>query len=158
TPTDLTAAAGGDAVKHPPAKPSPLDGYQTTFNDQQHVNYIGTDGHVHELVYTDHWGHTDLTAAAGGDAVKHPPAKGSPLDGYQTSFNNQQHVNYIGTDGHVHELVYKDNWGHTDLTQAAGAPNAAPGSALDGYEFNNQQHVNYIGTDGHVHEFVYKDN
>ena len=42
----------------------PLDGYQTSFNNQQHVNYIGTDGHVHELVYTDHWSHTDLDVAA----------------------------------------------------------------------------------------------
>ncbi|HXW70369.1 MAG TPA: hypothetical protein VEK34_02835, partial [Methylocella sp.] len=81
-----------------PAPGSALDGYQTSFNNQQHVNYIGTDGHVHELVYTSHWGHTDLTAAAGAPAA----AAGSALDGYQTSFNNQQHVNYIGTDGHVH--------------------------------------------------------
>lgn len=90
---------------------TPIDGYATTFNDQQHVNFIGSDGHVHELVYSDHWGHTDLTQAA-----KAPnPAPGSPLDGYQTTFNNQQHVNYIGTDGHVHELVYTDHWRHTDL-------------------------------------------
>jgi hypothetical protein len=136
-----------------PLLDSALDGYQTTFNNQQHVNFIGTDGHVHELVYGDHWGHTDLTQAAGAPNA----APGSALDGYQTSFNNQQHVNYIGTDGHVHELVYSDHWGHTDLTKAAGAPNAAPGSPLDGYQttFNNQQHVNFIGTDGHVHELVY---
>ncbi len=149
--TDLTHAAGA-----PTAAPgSALDGYETSYNNQQHVNYIGTDGHVHELVYKDSWGHTDLTQAAGAPAV----APGSALDGYETSYNNQQHVNYIGTDGHVHELVYKDSWGHTDLTQAAGAPAAAPGSSLDGYQtsFDNQQHVNYIGTDGHVHELVFKD-
>ncbi|HXW72059.1 MAG TPA: hypothetical protein VEK34_11545, partial [Methylocella sp.] len=147
--TDLTAAAGAPAA----AAGSALDGYQTSFNNQQHVNYIGTDGHVHELVYTNHWGHTDLTAAAGAPDA----AAGSALDGYETTFNNQQHVNYIGTDGHVHELVYTNHWGHTDLTAAAGAPAAAAGSKLDGYEttFNNQQHVNYIGTDGHVHELVY---
>src|SRR5271170_3749461 len=121
---------------------SALDGYQTSFNNQQHVNYIGTDSHVHELVYQDHWAHTDLTQAAGAPNA----APGSPLDGYQTSFNNQQHVNYIGTDGHLHELVSTNHWAHTDLTQAAGAPNVAPGSPLDGYQtsFNNQQHVNYI--------------
>jgi hypothetical protein len=149
---DLAQAVGGAPAVAPR---SALDGYQTTFNNQQHVNYIGTDGHVHELVYTDHWSHNDLTQVAGAPNV----APGSALDGYQTSFNNQQHVNYIGTDGHVHELVYTDHWSHNDLTQAAGAPNVAPGSALDGYQtsFNNQQHVNYIGTDGHVHELVYTD-
>ena len=78
-----------------PAQGSTLDGYQTTFNDQQHVNYVGTDGHVHELVYKDSWSHNDLTAAAGAPAGA--AAAGSPLDGYETSFNNQQHVNYIGT-------------------------------------------------------------
>ncbi|HLI85058.1 MAG TPA: hypothetical protein VKV17_14140 [Bryobacteraceae bacterium] len=151
--TDLTAAAGAPNA----AAGSALDGYQTDFNKQQHVNFIGTDGHVHELVYTDHWSHTDLTVAAG--AQNYPPAKGSRLDGYETSFNSQQHVNYIGTDGHVHELVYTNHWSHTDLSAAAGAPNAAAGSALDGYQttFNNQQHVNFIGTDGHVHELVYTD-
>ena len=151
THTDLTQAAGA-----PNAAPGTrIDGYETSFNNQQHVNYIGTDGHVHELVYTTKWTHTDLTQAAGAPNA----AAGSRIDGYETSFNDQQHVNYVGTDGHVHELVYKDSWTHTDLTQAAGAPNAVAGTALDGYEtsFNNQQHVNYIGIDGDVHELVYKD-
>jgi hypothetical protein len=30
----------------------------------------------------------------------------SVLEGYQTS-NNNEHVNYIGTDNNVYELVYK---------------------------------------------------
>jgi hypothetical protein len=148
---DLTAAAGA-----PNAAPgSPLNGYETSFNNQQHVNFIGADNHVHELVYTDHWAHADLTAATGAPNA----APGSPLDGYETSFNNQQHVNFIGTDNHVQELVYTDHWARADLTQASGAPNAAPGSPLDGYEtsFNNQQHVNFIGADNHVHELVYTD-
>lgn len=152
---DLTIAAG--AQDFPAAPGTALDGYQTTFNNQQHINYISADGHVHELVYTDHWSHNDLTIAAG--AQNYPAAVGSALDGYQTSFNNQQHVNYVGVDGHVHELVYTNHWAHNDLTNAAGAQKfpPAPATALDGYEtgFNNQQHVNYIGIDGHVHELVY---
>lgn len=134
---------------------SPLDGYETTFNNQQHVNYIGEDGHVHEFVYTDHWAHNDLTADAGAPAVM----AGSGLDGYQTSFNSQQHVNFIGPECHVYELVYTDHWAHNDLTQITNAPVTAQESALDGYQttFNNQQHVNYLGTDGHIHELVYTD-
>jgi hypothetical protein len=77
------------------------------------VNFLSADGHIHELVYTDHWAHNDLTQAAGA-----PIAIGrSPLDGYQTTFNNQQHVNYVGADGHVHELVYTNHWAHNDLTE-----------------------------------------
>lgn len=146
---DLTALAGAPAA----APGTVVDGYPTTFNNQQHVNYVGADNHVHELVYTNAWHHNDLTALAGAPNA----AAGSALDGYQTTFNNQQHVNYIGTDNHIHELVYTNAWHHNDLTALAGAPAAAPGSAVDGYQttFNNQQHVNYIGTDNHVHELVY---
>ena len=130
-----------------------MDGYQTSFNNQQHVNFIGTDNHVHELYYDNAWHHNDLTALAGAP----PTAPGSTLDGYETSFNNQQHVNFIGTEDHVHELYYDNGWHHNDLTALAGAPPAARPSALDGYQtsFNNQQHVNFIGTDNHVHELYY---
>jgi hypothetical protein len=44
--------------------------------------------------------HNDLTQPAHAPSA----ARGSALDGYQTTFNNQQHVNYIGTDNHIHEL------------------------------------------------------
>ena len=79
---------------------SKITGYQTTFNNQQHVIFVGSDNHIHELVYKDHWYDTDLTQSAGAPNA----APGSALDGYETSFNSQQHVNHIGTDGHVHEL------------------------------------------------------
>jgi hypothetical protein len=148
---DLTALAVAPAV----GPGSTLDGYQTSFNNQQHVNFIGADNHVHELYFDNTWHHNDLTSLAGAPAV----ASGSALDGYETSFNNQQHVNFIGVDNHVHELYFDNTWHHNDLTSLAGAPAVAPGSALDGYEtsFNNQQHVNFIGADNHVHE-LYFDN
>jgi prepilin-type processing-associated H-X9-DG protein len=147
---DIVAATGA-----PPATAATaVDGYQTLFNSQQHINYLTADGHVHELVYKDNWQSGDLTAAAGAP----PAAPGSALDGYETAWNSQQHVNYLTADGHVHELVYKDNWQSGDLTAAAGAPPAAEGSHLDAYAttFNNQQHINYLTADGHVHELVYK--
>jgi hypothetical protein len=78
------------------------------------VNFIGADNHVHELVYTNRWSHNDLTAGAGAPNV----ATVSKLDGYQTSFNNQQHVNFIGADNHVYELVYTNRWSCNDLTMA----------------------------------------
>jgi hypothetical protein len=44
--------------------------------------------------------------------------------------NNQQHVNYIGNDGKVHELWYSDGggWQHNILNDLAGAddPNFLP--------------------------------
>ena len=149
---DLTAGAGA-----PPAAPgSALAGYETSANGQQHVNYLDAEGHVHELVYKEpSWQAGDLTAGTGAP----PAAPGSRLDGYVTSFNGQMHINYLDAEGHVHELVYKEpSWQAGDLTAGAGAPPAAPGSALAGYEtsFNNQQHINYLDTDGHVHELWYQ--
>jgi len=168
TNPNLSVSADATQVDWLPRSDSPLDGYATGWNNQQHVNYIGNDSRVHELVYIDHsgWKHTDLCA---GFATTQPdwlPRPDSPLDGYATEWNNQQHVNYIGKDNRVHELVYTDNigWKPTDLSAAGNATQAdwlpRPGSPVDGYAtaWNNQQHVNYIGNDGHVHELVYEDN
>lgn len=149
---DLTIAAGSGVIA--PISLTPLDGYATEFNRQQHINYIGVDGHIHELFYINSWSHTDLTLAAGAPL----PRPGSKLDGYPTEFNRQQHVNYCGNDGHVHELVYDGSWKHNDISALSGSPAGVMiGGFLDGYAtgFNQQQHVNYIGTDGHIHELFY---
>jgi Pro-kumamolisin, activation domain len=155
---DLTDLANAPAA----VSGSALDSYSTEFNEQQHVNYLASDGdrqmHVHELWFSNEggWQHNDLTAAANAPAA----APGSPLDGYATEFNQQQHVNYIGTDGNVHELWYSNEggWQHSPLGALTHAP-AAAGSLLDGYAtgFNEQQHVNYFDGSGHVHELWYSN-
>jgi hypothetical protein len=81
------------------------------------VNFIGNDNHVHELCYDSSWHHNDLTQLSGAPAA--PLA--SYLDGYATEYDSQQHVNFVGADGHVHERA----WHHNDLTQLTGAPTAA---------------------------------
>jgi hypothetical protein len=134
-----------------------LDGYATDWNEQQHVNYIGTDGHVHELFYDgSHWHHNDLSGLAGSSVSV---ADNNVLDGYATNWNEQQHVNYIGTDGHVHELFYDgSHWHDNDLTNLARSSTSAVNySTLDGYptDWNEQQHVNYLASDGGVHELYY---
>jgi Ricin-type beta-trefoil lectin domain-like len=137
----------------PPAAGSALDGYWGS-DSSQHVNFIGTDGHVHELYIHPgaSWVNNDLTVMS-GDGVA--PAAGSALDGYWGS-DSSQHVNFIGTDGHVHELYIHPgaSWVNNDLTVMSGngvAP--AVGSALDGYwGSDSSQHVNFVGTDGHLHE------
>jgi len=135
-----------------PAKGSAFDAYWGSDNSQ-HINFIGTDGHVHELYIHPgaSWANNDLTQMAG--AV--PPAPGTALDGYWGS-DSSQHVNFIGTDGQVHELYIHPgaNWVDNPLTQMAGAVAPAPGTALDGYwGSDSSQHLNFIGKDdGHVHE------
>lgn len=141
---------------------SPLASYATLYNNQSHVDYLDSNGRVHELYYSGNWQHNDLTEEAG--ATAYTAAQGSScLDAYETLSNSQQHVNYTDSGGHVHELYYSGKWQHNDLTEAALATKytAAPGSSLDGYEtmFNNQlqQHVNYVDSGGHVHELVYSN-
>ena len=134
---------------------SRLDGYVSSFNQQQHINYIGTDGHLHELVYDGRWKHNNLTQEAGVSGLS-LPRNGPPLNGYATDFNQQQHVNYIGLDGHLHELFYTGQWQHNDLTNASGLF-SQPFGGLAGFEtaFNRQEHVFYIGGDNHVHELFF---
>ena len=161
----LSDLASADDQNSLPVPGSPLDGYATPWNNQQHVNYIGGDGKVHELWYSDSggWKHNFLSDLASANDQNSLPVPGSPLDGYATLWNNQQHVNYIGGDGKVHELLYSGGWAHNFLSDLASANDRnslpAPGSPLDGYAtpWNNQQHVNYIGRDGKVHELWYSD-
>jgi hypothetical protein len=148
---DLTAASKSSAIA---AVNSPLFSY---FGPQasQHINFIGTDGHVHEIYANagQPWGNNDLTVAS--HAVVGPRAD-SPLHSYT---DITQHVNYIGTDGHVYELYASPaGWVANDLTVLSGnSMAAANGSALDGYaQPNGSQHVNYVGVDGKLHElYIY---
>jgi hypothetical protein len=84
-----------------------------------------------------------------------------PFTGYQFTPRGdtaQQHVNYLGTDGNVHELFWNGDWHHNNLTENANAianPKAPPGNTSPkGYEFGGNQHVIYQGVDLHVHELI----
>jgi hypothetical protein len=135
-----------------PVSTSPLDAYWGS-DSSQHVNFFGTDGHVHELYIAPGaagWVDHDLTALTGAVA----PIGDSPLVGYWGS-DSSQHVNFIGTDGHVHELYIAPGtgWVHHDLTVLAGAALPNGDSALVGYwGSDSSQHVNFVAGDEHVHE------
>ena len=142
---DLTTLAGAVA----PAATSALTGHRLS-DDSQHVFFIGTDNHVHELFIAGAgWADNDLTTLAG--AV--PPTPASALTGHRLS-DDSQHVFFIGTDNHVHELfIAGAGWADNNLTTLAGAVPPTPTSALTGYPLSdNSQHVFFIGTDNHVRE------
>ena len=149
---DLTALSGG-----PPAVLVPPVGYIFATQGTRHVIYSGqaasdsAELHVHELwLDGSGWHHSDLTAKAGAPRpVLVPPCA------YVCDFDGTQHVDYIGEDGHVHELWWDDDgWHHHDLTAASGAPPAALDLGPAGYMSNTwrTQHVDYIGADGLLHE------
>jgi hypothetical protein len=153
---DLTILSGNGIA---PRSNSPLDGYVDGDNGQ-HVNFIGTDNHVHELYIHPNaqWINNDLTVLSGNDIA---PSPDSSLCGYLGP-DNGQHINFIGTDNHVHELYIHPNaqWINNDLTDLSGngTPPAA-NSPLCGYwGSSNTQHVNFIGSDGHVRELYIHSN
>ncbi len=145
--TDLTTAAAGSQ----PAGSIP-EGY--LFPDDQHVVYLGTDNHIHELVSEfgfNTWSHNDLSAPFGGRLFE-----GSPT-GHAFNARRTQHLIYSGSDNHIHELwsSTSDPWRHNDLTAATGAPLTPPGvKSARGYVFEAQltQHITYPAVDGHIHE------
>ncbi len=71
--------------------------------------FVDAQPHIIEYGFeVDIWFYNDLTTAAGGAPL---PAANSPLDGYATPWNGQQHVNYLGDDPatgqlHVQELFF----------------------------------------------------
>jgi hypothetical protein len=154
TPTkpdnDLSVLAGSSTF---PATDSALDAY-ADLDGGQHVNFIGTDGHVHELYLASggHWIDNDLIVKSGNGIT---PRANSPLDGYVDN-DNGQHVNFIGIDGHVHELYIKPKgqWVNNDLIMLSGnGMTPSRTSPLYGYMAqDNGQHVNFIDPDGHVRE------
>jgi hypothetical protein len=159
---DLTAAAQALNPATPNALAfSSLNGYQTTFNNQQHVNFISANGHVNELWHGNQWQWNDLTLRAREVGTPAPDALlDSALSGYQTTFNNQQHVNYISGNGRLNELWYGNQWQWNDLTGTAAAPLANPSTPLTGYQttYNDEQHVAYVDNNGHVVELFYDNN
>jgi len=146
--TDDTAAAGAPNAAAGSALSSFVDrvgGF--------HVYYLGTDQHVHELFFVNGaWNTSDDTAAAGAPNAAAGSALSSFVDGA-----GGFHVYYLGTDQHVRELFFFNGaWNTTDNTVAAGAPNAAAGSALTSFvDGAGGFHVYYLGTDQHVHELFF---
>jgi hypothetical protein len=163
---DLT----GNAIPNPPETAVPLAAAGTalsSFADQtgEHVCYLGADQHVHQLYYPGGtWQDQDLTLEADG-----PLAAGNAISGF-ADFEISgltpaagEHVCYLTSDQHVHQLYYDFNnsqgWIDQDLTkiaihdppETAAVPLAAAGSALSGFE-DAVDHICYLGADQHVHQ------
>ena len=161
---DLTSIAGGTGA----AVGSGLDGYSypddTSSDAEMHVNFIGSDGHVHELLWTANgvWHNDDLTTMAS------PPRLASlstRLSGYTVVYDNSQREDYVSSDGHIHELRWRNGWWQdTDLSGLLNAPPDMIGSGLASYArpndatSNAMMHVFYISTDGHIHELLWSTN
>lgn len=101
------------------------DGPVTSYVDLAnviHVFYVALDGHVHEFYFDGGWHANDVTNAAGAIGAMNTQSLfgSSPL----TSFvePSYEHVFYVGSDGHVHELYHATagQWHTTDVSASAG--------------------------------------
>jgi hypothetical protein len=166
--TDLTVASQQSSsvicflCDAPPAVlPNALHGYSVgSSNGQQHVNYIDSNGDVHELYGTGNsWSDNILTAGTSSRA-----SATSALAGYWGETDDQQHVIFVGRDGHVHELFHGSGWPEwqrqdIDLTvksnelTSTGSLGGVISDALIGYweQIDNSQHIYSLTTDGHAH-------
>ena len=150
---DLTAASGGAPIAA--GRPT---GYVFDAQGTQHVVYRAAGGHIIELWWGNNsWHHHDLTTAAGG-----APLPASNPTGYAFDAQGTQHVVYLATDAHIHELWWDSNgWHHNDLTAAAGSAPLASSDPV-GYAFNAQrtQHVVYVTSNpaGHIIELWWDSN
>ncbi len=142
---NLTAPLGAPIATGQPT------GYVFADEGTLHVNYRSIDAQIHELWRdASGWHHFQLGAAINA------PLADAAFEPFGYAFNSQalqpvatQHVDYVGTDGHIHELWWDSNvWRHNDLTVAAGAPLSI--SSPTGYVFVEQgtQHVVY-NSDSH---------
>ncbi len=152
-PTDLHARAP-DAASFPADPASNIAGYQTPWNQQQHVVFVGIDGNIHEFAFAGSWNIQHLTVTGG---TLPGPAPGASLDGYATNWNQQQHVNFVATDNTVQELFFDGSWHQSDLLNRSGlsgSVKALSSIPIAGYatEYDSQQHVIFIGDDNDVEE------
>lgn len=148
---DLTALTGSPACA-PDAAPA---GYGYDARQSAHVVVRTVDGHL--LEYREHrgeWEWEDLTLATRSPAA----SDAEMVCGYVLAAEPTQHVDFVGGDGHVHELWRGDGaWQHSDLTAAAGAPPAQATTQPASYAAEDgpgrpTQHVLFVGTDAYVHE------
>jgi hypothetical protein len=146
---DLTATAGAPVASDQPT------GFAFDAGDTQLVHYRGTDGHIHQLWWhgavSPVWHHLDLTATVGG-----PVASPSRPTGYALPFDGTLHVDYLGSDGHIHEF-WRDSsgWHHNDLTARTGAPLAISNPSGYAFESQNTQHVVFTADNHHIIELFW---
>lgn len=150
---DVTAISGAGVA----GSGSPLIGHVNSLANIDEVFYLGADGHVDELWWEAthfQWHPADVTAILGAPLA----AAGTKLAAHVNSFDHLDEVFYLGQDQHVYALTWDSTtstWHFTDLTLAAGATLALPGSSLTSH-FNsiaNFDELFYIGIDQHIHEF-----
>jgi hypothetical protein len=149
--TDLTQLTGATSV----AGFAGMTALTTSPNGQFHVYYQDELDNIHQLYNNgSSWSDENLTAVARGVSAR---SGGSGMSGF--SIGNFQYVYFVGSDLHVHEYSYVNNWVDTDLTARTNGASAGP--AYQGKQIaavltpNNQRHVYFVANTGPVHQLYF---
>jgi Fungal fucose-specific lectin len=120
----------------------------------QYVFYVSSNAHVHQLLYNNaNWADSDLTAATGGPAS----SAQTQLTALTTTPNNNLHVYYMASNGHINQLFNPGTtWQNEDLTAETAGP-TANGVWMSGVNILNFQYVYYVASTGHIHELFYNN-
>jgi uncharacterized protein with PIN domain len=153
----ITSAAGAPAAAGKPYA------YAWESDKSQHIIYRGTDNNIHELWF-EHGTFTSGSWKYGGAInakVSAPAAAGDPI-GFAWEHDKTQHIVYLGVDGQIHELFFRDGWVVSQwkyeggLTGRLGAPNAVSNPSAYSWEHDGSQHIIYRAADNEIHEIFYK--
>jgi len=133
---------------------STLTGHMTASSEE--LFYLGTNQHVYELwrwsEHFDGWHLTDVTLA---NSTKPLAAIGSSLAGFYDFNAGTDAVFYVGTDQHVHELLFSGNtWTGVDATAQSGSPNPNAGTSLAAHinTIANSEEVFFVNGDQTIGE------
>jgi RHS repeat-associated protein len=150
---DVTTAANGTLA----TSGSALTGFYSG-SSLEHLFFLDSNLHVHEM-FSDSshvWHDQDNTALAGGTAA----ASGSALTSFYTGGSSLEHLFFLDSNGHVHEMFSDSSnvWHNQDNTTLASGTAAATGSALTSFYSGGSapEHLFFTASNGHVHE-MYSD-
>lgn len=139
------------ALTNAPRATELMVGFEWPEGQCKQVAFVGEDCHIHELCLGmgDAWKHADLSTSTNA------PLATDVLTGYAWSQGRMKQINYVGQDGHIHELCVEigGTWRQTDLTEQAHAP-ITPIASIDGYAWSRDgsKQVAYVGDDGNIRE------
>jgi hypothetical protein len=144
--TDLSALTGSSGTGFY----SGMTAFVTTPNNNFHLYYQDALNNIHQLYFNGLvWSDGNLTTATKGATAL---LTGSGISGF--SIGNFQYIYFVGSDQHIHEYSYVDNWLDTDLTVKAHGVVASSINRLVTFATspNNQRHVYFVATDATIHQ------
>src|SRR5262249_8050373 len=124
-----------------------------------HLNYVGTDQHIHDLHHnvTTGWSDMDVTAnSISGNTTNHQPVSGTALTGLLNPGGAAVSFYFLDANQHIHETYCHNDeiWYDNDFTTLFGLAAVAPGTPLVIYPGSGSldMHLHYLGADQHIHD------